>query len=281
MLGFFKKLMGGKSESTDTATGTPVAKAEQPKAAATPKADLSRAGEQIADAQGIAFDTPAQQALLDFMASEGRTALTTLLLDEQFRGNPHCSVADASAIYGVLAHHETTRVMEVGSGYSTMALRFTLKAKNLPAELISIDPEPRVGIGEFVDAQLFHPLQDVPVDDFRLLQEHEIVLFDTTHIDTPGGEVAWLFDEILPALPPGVIVGFHGVDLPREHSAERLAAGWNEQHRLLAWLRDNLGRYEVLFAGAWLRDNQPDRLTAALPDGADMDAATAFWIRLK
>lgn len=149
----------------------------------------------------------------------------------------------------------------------------------MPGELIAIDPEPRIDIIEYVDAHLADPVQEVPVDDFRILQEGELVFIDSTHRDSPGSDVDHIFSAVLPALADGVLVGFHGIFLPNNYGAAGLEAGHNEQARLLDFLRRH--RPEVLFCGGWLTDNAPEDLREALPPPCRDHPVTAFWMRLR
>jgi hypothetical protein len=203
--------------------------------------------------------------------------LSPLLLTEPFRGNPHCSPTDAAILFAMLGLHEPTRLMEVGSGFTTLVFHHARRAFNLPGELISIDPAPRHPIGEFVDAQLIMPAQELPVSDYTMLTAGELLFIDSTHVDSSGSEVRYLLSDVLPKLSPGVLVAFHGVRLPRHYNSAELAQGFNEQLRLLDWLKSSGS--EVLFSGGWMAEHHPGVVAKALSSFPETAESTALWLR--
>lgn len=271
MLNFLKKLVGGGTPATPPAAAPPAPAAPPP-----PAVDLSRAG-QLVDTAGVDWNAAGQESFVaDVLAPSCTQAFLNLLITEPFRGNPFCSPLDAAVIFAIVNKFEPTRLMEVGSGFSTVAFRHALGVKNLPGELIAIDPEPRTDIVELVDAHLKSRIEDVPVSDFQHLQDGELAFFDATH---RGADSAYILREILPALNPGVFVGFHGVALPREYAAAELRAGWTEQHGLLEFLRKS-GKAEIFYAGNWLRESHPEVL-AKLPPALHDSPTSAIWFRIR
>jgi hypothetical protein len=263
---FLRKLFGGRK--TDEA---PPALAAAQRPPATPAVDLSAAG-QLVDVEGIDWRGEAQLEFLRRMPELLTPAFQDFIASPPFVGNPECSPADAAVHFAMAAAHQPGRIMEVGSGFTTMVLRHAKEDLALPGELITVDPEPRYEIGEFVDAQLIMPVQDVPLDDFRMLQPGEMAFFDTTHIFAPGSDASHVITQILPALPKGVLVGFHGVRLPRNYERDELERGYSEQAELLKFLRGR--KVDVLFSGGWLAENHRHALKA-LPAAAEVP--TAFW----
>jgi len=240
--------------------------------------DVSNAG-QLLPLTGIDWNEAAQLAFLEEVLAPVGDQLVPLVLSETFRNNPHCSIADAAVIYGLVNRYEPTRLMEIGCGFSTLAFRFALNARRLPGELIAVDPNPTTDITEYVDAHLPARVQDVPVSDFEILQAGELLFIDSTHRYRAEDGVPYLFEEVIPKLNCGVYLGFHGVRLPREYTAEELRAGHDEQQRIATLLKS--GRVEVLFAGAWLTENHAAALNKALPAAAKGGAATALWLRVR
>ncbi len=204
--------------------------------------------------------------------------LTPLLLDEEFKENPFCAPIDSCILFAMIAELEPGRIMEVGSGYTTDVMRHAKEVYMLPGELISIDPSPRKDIEEMVDAFLESPLQEVPASDFEILMPGEVVFFDTTHIDKVGGEVVYLFEEIMPVLKPGIIVGFHQIRIPRNYTESELKQGFSEQKLLLDFLEKT--PHEVLFAGGWWKENQPGKVSAHLPLDDKAQESVQFWFRI-
>jgi hypothetical protein len=70
-----------------------------------------------------------------------------------------------------------------------------------------------------------------------------------------GGDVNYLFLEVLPRLNPGVIVHIHDIFLPNEFPKELVRERhffWTEQYLLQAFLMFN-SEFEVLFANSYWR----------------------------
>lgn len=277
-MSFLKKLFGGKSEPAAPPQTPAAPKAPAPPPPPAPAVDLSRAG-QLIDCAPINWNADAQQRFVDeTMPRLVGDRLTPLLLNEQFRGNTWFTPADAAVLFAMLVEHQPGRIMEIGCGYSTMVMRHAKEVAQLPGELIAVDPAARIDVYELVDAMLAQPVQELPISDFQILMRGEMLLCDTPHIARPGNEVEYLIKQVLPALASGVIVGFHGIRLPREYTREELQAGWNEQHLLLDYLRES--QPEILFSGGWLREQHPGHLARNLQMVPGVEETTFLWFRV-
>lgn len=274
-MSFFRKLFGG---GKDEAPRAPERSA--PATPPAPKLDLSCA-DALRDCSGIDWNEGEQLHFLEeYLGPRVGDRLAPLLLSEPFRDNPVIPPVDAAVIYAMCARYEPGRIMEVGSGYSTLVFRHAKQSLMLPGELIAVAKNPPVDIGEHVDAQLFYNVEELPVDDFTIMMEDEVLFLNTTHIHHAGtGDVAYLFDTALPALAKGVIVGLTNVRLPREYTRGELEKGFNEQERLVAYLREH--RPEILFAGAWLREHHGGALDEALPPPCRGGESHTLWFRVR
>lgn len=274
-MSFFKKLFGSKPPA---AKAEPAAKPSPPPPPPPvaippplPPVDLSRAG-QLIDCTGVDWNEKGHEPFVRDVLMPVILEVTADLANRQeFRGNPHCSDIDAAILYGMLCHFQPTRMMEVGAGYTTLVMALARKAHNLPGELISVDPSPSIDVTELVDAHLRRPVQSVPVEDFQILQAGELLFIDSTHVYTPGGEVDYLVHKVLPKLNSGVLVGFHGIRLPREYGEEELKKRYAEQQHLLRFLKGN-NAVEILFSGGWMAENCHEWFQWR---------STALWFRVK
>ncbi|MBX3729760.1 MAG: hypothetical protein KF858_11295 [Candidatus Sumerlaeia bacterium] len=232
------------------------------------------AGGRIACA-GIDWNEAEQLALLrDGIASNAAEARAAW---ERLPSRGNLSLADAVVVHALVAHLQPTRIMEVGCGATTWMLRAGLASRNLPGELITIDPEPRCDVTEAVDAELNQPVQELPRSDFEMLRANEMLVLDLTHVTLPAGEVLYLYQHVLPHLQSGVLVGVRGVRLPLDYTAEERAQGWTEQALLQMFLTGNAG-VRVLHAGAWLADAHGQAYREAL--GGDPAGASWLWYRV-
>ena len=252
-----------------------VVRKEEPGPAPVPVVDVSRAGELLS-VTGVNWNEAGQRQFVEQVLPQYVSQLAPLFLSEPFRGNPHCSPTDAAVLFAMIAQHEPTRLMEVGSGYSTLVMAHAKRVRSLPGEVIAIDPEPRIDVSEHVDAMVLRAVQEVPVEDFTIMMRGELLLIDSTHVYTRGNEVGYLLEKVLPALPEGILLGFHGVRLPRNYTAEELRRGYSEQEQILAYLRQRPGA-QVLFSGGWMAEFHAGAVPAATKQDEE---STALWVRI-
>jgi hypothetical protein len=155
---------------------------------------------------------------------------------EPYWKNPWFTGLAAASLYSYLREHRPQRYVEIGSGNST---RFAARAKRdggLATELVSIDPEPRTAIDALCDRVIRSRLETVDLGVFDNLVAGDIVLLDGSHRVQAGSDVVVFFLEVLPQLPPGVLVGIHDILLPDDYVPRMAAKGWNEQYMLGAIL---------------------------------------------
>jgi Predicted O-methyltransferase len=135
--------------------------------------------------------------------------------------NDQISGADPFTIYALTRHLRPKRIVEVGSGYSTLVTSRAVR-ENGSGSILCVEPYPRAfleraveGVGE-VRRQ---PVQDTPLEVFEELGAGDILFIDSTHTVRIGGDVNRLFLEILPRLKPGVWVHVHDIFLPHDYPA--------------------------------------------------------------
>ena len=201
--------------------------------------------------------------------------------------NPSYSLLDASVHFGMIRALRCRRVLELGSGHSTLlsaqAGRLNA-AEGHPLELVVYDPYPGVVDESLPGLHALHrsPAQQVPLTVFERLEADDVLFVDTTHTVKLGSEVNFILLEILPRLKPGVVVHVHDVFLPFEYPQtwiRELGLYWNEQYLLQAFLAHNES-WEVLAAVHALSRLRADELTALLPtQHANRTDGGSFWMR--
>lgn len=214
---------------------------------------------------------------------------------EFFLMNGSFMAIDAHAYYAIVRHFRPARVTEVGAGYSTLvaaaAARRNEREGAPPALLTAVEPypQPYMRNGRVPGLRLLESkVEDVPLDEFTALGPGDVLFIDSSHALRDGGDVKYEFLEILPRLRPGVLVHVHDISLPLPYPSwchrERLF--WNEQYILQAFLAFN-DRFEVLWPGNYVMLRHPTRVTAVIPEYADMRAAyphagpASFWMRVR
>ncbi len=202
---------------------------------------------------------------------------------------------DAHVYYGLIRHLKPGRIIEIGSGFSTLlAGQACLKNQEetgRAVQLIALEPYPwdilREGIPGL--SQLIPvKVQDADLALFTGLQAGDFLFIDSSHALRTGGDVQMEYLEILPRLSPGVLVHVHDISLPKPYPRVYFENQlyWNEQYLLQAFLAFNK-RFEVLWPGNYLMERYPERMRAVFPEFDVMrqhyplSEPSAFWMRVR
>jgi hypothetical protein len=159
---------------------------------------------------------------------------------------------DAVAAYVLVRQYGPKRIVEVGSGHSTRFLARAVQDAGLPTEITAIDPQPRAALTGL--GVRFHNaiMQTADPAIFAALEPGDVLFIDSSHILMPGTDVDWLFNRVLPALPPGVLLHIHDIFLPDDYPPSWAWRGYNEQQAIGPLLA---GGFQPVFAShyAWTR----------------------------
>jgi hypothetical protein len=199
--------------------------------------------------------------------------------------NDQFSRGDAWALQAMLRHLRPARMIEVGCGWSSLVTaRVSRECLDGELDFTCIDPYPRdflrAGV-EGITRLIEKPVQEVPLERFGTLAERDVLFIDSAHVVKTGGDVRFLYHEVLPRLQPGVAVHIHDIFLPRDYPVDWVldGRGWNEQYLLQSFLAFN-DSFEVLLAMGWLFTEHQDVLAAAIPDfDPQRDGAGSLWLR--
>ena len=201
-----------------------------------------------------------------------------------YLGNGPFDHADALGAYCMVRHFQPRLIIEVGSGFSSLLLG-QAAAKNKSSQLICIEPFPREflrdgfpGLQSLIDKKV----QDVDLEFFSQLESGDILFIDSSHTVKIGGDVNYLFLEVLPRLKPGVIVHVHDIFLPFDYRRDWVLDEfrfWTEQYLLQAFLTFN-SEFEVLLANGYLHHYHRSDLKTAYPSLTSWGGGS-FWMRRK
>jgi len=203
-----------------------------------------------------------------------------------FANNPNFSMLDAPALFVLLRAWKPRRIIEVGSGFSTL-LMADVNRRFLGREVSirCIDPYPpaflRHGI-DGIDRQVERRVQELPLEHFADLQAGDLLFIDSSHVAKTDSDVNFLFFDVFPRLAPGVLVHLHDIFLPHDYPPDWVLGenrSWNEQYLLRALLMHSSG-FEVLFGCSYAFWRYRELVIAALanPDGAGYGGGS-FWMR--
>ncbi len=153
-----------------------------------------------------------------------------------FWNNGWFSVLDAAALVGFILERRPQRYLEIGSGHSTMFARAAIRAGGLTTRLISIDPKPRGAIDALCDHVVRAPLETVGPEPFECLEAGDILFFDGSHRVFTNSDVTVFFLDVLPRVPPGVLIHLHDIFLPNDYPHSWNDRLYSEQYMLAAML---------------------------------------------
>jgi hypothetical protein len=247
--------------------------------------------ERVSELPGVRWDLDAQLHFLRDMVSIGAKEFrpppaSAPGSDRYAADNPSYGILDATVHYGLIRSLKPRRVVELGSGHSTLV---TAEAGGLngaegsPLTLDVYDPFPGVVREGLPGLHALHrtPAQEVPLRVFEALEEGDVLFVDTTHTVKIGSEVNFVLLEVLPRLRVGVVVHFHDIYLPFEYPRscmEDFALYWNEQYLLQAFLAHNQS-WDVLLAVQALSRLRRSELAASLSPEAVAQDGAGFWMR--
>ena len=193
---------------------------------------------------------------------------------------------DVLVAYCMVRHFQPRRIIEIGSGFSSLVLG-RAAASNKSSALICIDPFPHKLTREknripALQSVIESKVQDVDVEFFSQLESGDILFIDSSHTVKTGGDVNYLFLEVMPRLKPGVIVHVHDIFLPFEYRRDWMLKEfrfWTEQYLLQAFLIFN-PEFEVLIANSYLNHYYSADLKAAFPNLRRWIGGS-FWMQRK
>jgi predicted O-methyltransferase YrrM len=189
---------------------------------------------------------------------------------------------DAEVLYSIIRRFKPAHIVEVGSGFSTRAMRRAILDGSLHTRLTSIDPIPRVDVASFADEEIRTPVETLEVSRLvELLQSNDILFIDSSHLITTGGDVTFLCLEVIPALRPGVFVHFHDIFLPFEYPRAWVVDSrcrWNEQYLVQAFLHNN-SEYEIVWPAHYMWTQYKGEVLKAIAYDPARSSPSSFWIR--
>jgi hypothetical protein len=160
---------------------------------------------------------------------------------------------DAAALYGFVADRAPSRYIEIGSGHSTRFAARAIRDHALGTKIISFDPSPRASIQGLAHECRRARLEDLAAGELAgIVAPGDILFLDGSHRALQNSDVTVFFLEVLPSLPPGVLVQIHDICLPYDYPAGWEERWYSEQYLLAAFLLGGGAGLRVLLPNAYV-----------------------------
>jgi predicted O-methyltransferase YrrM len=206
---------------------------------------------------------------------------------EFFVNNDQYPPLDAWILEGLMRHFRPNRMIEVGCGFSTLiSARVNREFFDSQIHLTCIEPYPRPflleGVAGVTELRV-EKIQETPLPLFEELGVNDILFIDTSHTVKTGGDVTWIFHEIIPRLAPGVLVHIHDFYLPGEYPVPWVLEGWgwNETYLVRSFLTFN-DAFDIIWGALYMLVNCHGDVLAAFPDSRQSHLAmggASLWLR--
>jgi predicted O-methyltransferase YrrM len=227
---------------------------------------------------GVSIDVTSQEAFLQLLSSHKHECPTLPDYDEVAqRGlGEGYNVVDAHTLYLVLRHFKPKKMIEVGSGVSTLFALEALAKNNAEAStntgVTCVEPFPRRGLQKLSEegkvSLMVEFVQNVPVETFQQLGENDVLFIDSSHVLKTDSDVQYLYLEVLPQLKKGVVIHIHDIFFPYptpepETWIFRQHQFWNESPLVQAFLAFNPA-FEILLCGSYMHHHAPKSLQSVV-----------------
>lgn len=209
-------------------------------------------------------------------------------------------VIDGSVYYAFIRHYQPKRIIEIGSGFSTLLAleainknRLKSAYKKITTKLICIDPYPKQAVLSLPKTDNLivsnKKVQEYKLSFFEKLQAGDFLFIDSSHILRPGNDVWWLYCEVLPRLSPGVFVHIHDIELPKPYPNIYFSRDWywTEQYLLQAILSFS-NNIKIIWPGSYMMANFPSQMNKVFMPELSLEIRkysyawpSSFWLRVK
>jgi hypothetical protein len=200
--------------------------------------------------------------------------------------NSYFTALDGIVLYSFIRHFTPTKIIEIGSGFSSAVMMDTNQFffnNKIKIDFIEPYPDRLISLMKKEDQINYTILpsrvQDVPLDFFVGLNENDILFIDSTHVCKTGSDLNYIYFEILPILKKGVIIHIHDIFYPFEYPKEWVYEGrnWNEIYLLQAFLLFN-SAFTIEFFNNYLFDQFIAGIIKFLPV-SEKENGGSIWLR--
>ena len=202
-----------------------------------------------------------------------------------FYRNDQYPCLDAEVLFCMLRHLRPNRVVEIGSGFSSLITAEVNRQFRYGAmEFTCIEPYPRQFLIDGVPgvtSLIRKKVQRMDPSFFSRLGAGDVLFIDTSHVAKAGSDVNYLFFEILPSLQSGVLVHIHDIFLPDEYPKHWVidqGRNWNEQYVVRAFLQYN-EVFEIVWASYYMCTRHAGETAAIFSRFPKYGGGGSLWLR--
>lgn len=255
-----------------------------------PKKHLTKSLREDRELPGINLNTKEQ---LDLLAEfDYNKELLNFPINKKseakfYYNNTAYESGDAEYLYNIIRHFKPKRIIEIGSGNSTLMARNAITQNNLDNSLyicdhICIEPYEQPWLEDLSIEVIREKVECIDKAFFQSLEANDILFIDSSHIIRPQGDVLFEYLELLPTLKPGVLIHVHDIFSPKDYKDDWINSHlfWNEQYLLEAFLTFN-SEFRIIGALNYLTHNYRVELAAKCPvfEKQVEREPGAFWMR--
>jgi predicted O-methyltransferase YrrM len=227
-----------------------------------------------ASLHGVDWDLLAQLEWLEQICQPYYHEVAGLRLFEQIAASgvgPGFGPIESQLLHCFMRAKAPRRVIEIGSGVSTACMLHAIsinQKESRETKVTCVEPFPREAFRGITSITHFEqPLQSLPLSVFDGMEAGDLLFIDSSHAVKTGSEVMRIYLDVIPALPPGVYVHVHDINLPYLYPRDALSAYYASQETaLLLALLTNNRRLSILACLSGLHYSCPERLQAVMSD---------------
>jgi hypothetical protein len=132
-----------------------------------------------------------------------------------------------------------------------------------------------------LDSLIVKKVEEVDLSVFQTLGDGDVLFIDSSHEIKTGGDVTFLYLEVLTRLNKGVVIHIHDIFFPQEYVKWWLTDQLvfrNEQYLLQAFLAFN-NHFRVIFANNLMRLRYPEDIRRTFPKCFSCEFGQSFCIQ--
>ena len=201
-----------------------------------------------------------------------------------FWNNAAYSRLDAMSYYCMIRHFKPERILEIGSGFSTLVADMAIKANGF-GEIVSIEPYPMPFLEKIdsVSEIVKEKVQDISLDKIvGMVEESDMWFIDSTHTVKIGSDCLYIYLKVMPEIKSKTVVHTHDIYLPlgmNQQNALNKHIYWTEQYLLYAYLVDN-PKADVIFGSCYTYNFMTDVAKGLLHERGIGCSGAALWYTL-